>query len=65
MSTYDATTWPIGVGLPQVTGTTRDGRDVTEVGPAAWRPVFHEVADAGFTEIAPGSMTVIAERARI
>jgi sugar phosphate isomerase/epimerase len=46
-----ADSWPIGVGLPQLTGTTPDGRDVTTVGPAAWRPAFHEVAAAGFTEI--------------
>lgn len=51
MTEHTADTWPIGVGLPQLAGTTRDGRDVTTVGPAAWRPAFHEVAAAGFTEI--------------
>ncbi|WP_420112603.1 sugar phosphate isomerase/epimerase family protein [Pseudactinotalea sp.] len=51
MTRPTAQTWPIGVGLPQVQGTTPDGRDVTTAGPAAWRPVFGEVADAGFTEI--------------
>lgn len=46
-----ADTWPIGVGLPQLAGTLPDGRDVTTTGPSAWRPAFHEVAAAGFTEI--------------
>src|SRR5690625_7467596 len=46
-----AETGPIGVGLPQLAGTTPDGRDVTTAGPSAWRPAFHEVAAAGFTEI--------------
>lgn len=51
MTAHTADTWPIGVGLPQLAGTTPDGRDVTTVGAAAWRPAFHEVAAAGFTEI--------------
>ncbi|MBZ2198953.1 sugar phosphate isomerase/epimerase family protein [Occultella gossypii] len=48
---FTADTWPIGVGLPQLVGTLTDGRDVTTTGPQAWRPTFHEVAAAGFTEI--------------
>ncbi|MFV0253755.1 MAG: sugar phosphate isomerase/epimerase family protein [Beutenbergiaceae bacterium] len=43
--------WPIGAVTLQFGGTLPDGTDVTHAGPRAWRPVFHQIAAAGFSHV--------------